>query len=259
MRGIKRINQIKRKESIKTSAACSSICLCSFPSYAQIKIGSRSVSSHGSADLGIDLVLGNLLGLGLLAGEESAEPAQGITGDDQARGHGGLSLGDEAFTTDLLGLAGPHANDVFPALIGLLDGEEYNALALVVQLRCWFLDGWEGAIELGQRRIAQRVGTRHVRRDVRVGLREVWKDGRGELVVARVRDGNGLLAQRVGFERLDRIRDYGVGDEVLCGCKYGEEMQDMASEGRISLTWRKTEEGFSPLTCGAISEVGEEA
>lgn len=77
------------------------------------------------------------------------------------------------------------------------------------------LDNGHSFVEFIEELVAQLVGFGHVGFRVGRGSLEIGKRGFDEFRVARVGDVDGLGAVGVLFDRFDRIRDYGVGLEVL--------------------------------------------
>lgn len=89
---------------------------------------------------------------------------------------------------------------VFLALVALGQGEEDERLAIGVELARWFLDGGELGLERRERGVADGVGLGNVRRDVLVGLGEVWEDRAGETRGEGGGDVEGFGTVGVGFE-----------------------------------------------------------
>ena len=81
----------------------------------------------------------------------------------------------------------------------VVDGREGELL----ELGGVFLDDGDALLELGERGVAQLVGARQVRRDVRVRRLEVGVEGCDEGLVCVVEQRKGLGAVRVGLVELD--------------------------------------------------------
>lgn len=163
----------------------------------------------------LDLVVDGLGGVGLLGGEQPAEPAQRLVADDEGGGDGGLAVGDDAALLRLLDLGGVDFEDVVAALETLVEGEEDQATGVAVELAGGLLDGGEALVEAVERLVADGVGSLDVGRDVLVGPGEPGQDGAGKGLVGRIAEFDGALAEVVGLDDVDAVADEGVVGQML--------------------------------------------
>lgn len=172
-------------------------------------------ASHDATHLLLNLLVGGLLCLSLLLGDQAAEPVEGLVAHDEHGCDDGLASSHEASLLILLVLGGVDLEDVVLALEPLVVGEEDEALGVVVEIVGGLLDDGEALVDAVQRLVANLVGPGDVGGDVLDGLGEVGEDGSGEGLVGGVAELDGLLAVLVGLEGVDAVADEGVVQQVL--------------------------------------------
>ena len=163
----------------------------------------------------ISSLLGPILGLLLLLTDDFADIFKGVARDDQAGRNESFSDCNESITAAFLVFAAVDVVDVAlsPANDGQWRIDDINDRALdLIRL---LIHDWELLIHLAQLLRSQLVCLCDIGRNVAVWLLGVRQHRLDQLDVYEFGDLKGFIAHRILLESLNRVRDNGVGSNVL--------------------------------------------
>ena len=207
--GLLYFNAVAKKESFHRSLAVRApeLLLQSLPLCKQ--------NGCRSSCLLVDLLLDSSGGLGLLGGQEAAQPAQSLVADDKGSGDGGAALGDKAFLLSLLDLGRVDGKNVVAALKTLVVREEDQRAGVIVKVGGGLLDEREVLVDAVEGLVAEGVGALDVRRDEPVRLGQPGQHGGSEGLVCRIAELDGALSVLIGPDGVDAVADERVVEQVL--------------------------------------------